>query len=122
MLDKNSGTAGAYIQTYTFDVHGDTLTQTDHYINIGESYITNPFIWSLEDSEFDKCVNPYLARLNRINITVLSQVDYTFLICLSWSIFAIKSLHTTQNLPYNWIYNLIARPNSSQPITMRKYS
>ena len=37
LLRKSGSDAGATIQTFTFDVKGDTSTQSDHYVDVGRS-------------------------------------------------------------------------------------
>ena len=54
-------------------MYGHTQTQEDHYIQIGDSYVLQPFIYSLENNVFGDFVNPYLASQYKLNITVPQQ-------------------------------------------------
>eukprot|EP01084_Bolivina_argentea_P071872 130574_1 len=67
--DNLSG--GAQIKGYTYDVHGDSATQKDHYVYVGESFVIQPLIHSLEGA----FANPFLARKNIWKVTVLSVGD-----------------------------------------------
>ena len=71
---KNRNEAGTNIQTFTYDFKDYTYIREDHYITIGASYILSPFIWSFEEfgNINNKHVNPLHAKMNRLNISVLS--------------------------------------------------
>ena len=75
LLSKSSAESGGAIQTYTYDVSGNTQTQHDHYIDVGQSSVAQPFIWSLEDNVWSNFVNPLAAKMHLPNITVLSVGD-----------------------------------------------
>ena len=60
---------------FTYDINGDTYTQQDHYLYVNQSFVINPFLLSVEDKVWNEFVNPYLANLNRIDISMNSKHD-----------------------------------------------
>ena len=75
LLSQSNAESGGAIQTYTYDVSGNTQIQHDHYIDVGQSFVVQPFIWSLEDNVWSNFVNPLAAQMHLPNITVLSVGD-----------------------------------------------